>query len=653
MNPLFPTRQYEVQDFIQICQNLNKLGQSNFEHIELNIDQDHQYYRPIAVSSPKGFKWFLALFYKPKIQRLHFATESLMDFLENNIGKEAVRKDLYDISHCDSIKSTLIHLRSRFAHRPQVNHVNDRLTSLINKIGSVSQQILQEKNNEADLHLQHAENERKFAKETTANLIEKAKIEAALILKTTKDEANGIKKSAEIQENKAKEVLQSANEEKKKIIYSAKQQGFSTKKAIPLQLSGITDKTLMALRENENNHDCVIRCVGEKDEEVDVPFSSSLLMGSSWFLKWHETNWNKSSPEQDSKESLDANDHPKKVIILKHLERENIPLQKNTAELFLDLLCGGKTKQTATSMDLFNLYLLTEFLNLEEISDEAIRLLNICCNQNSAAALDLALHYYKNFGAEDTYGDIIDIILSSIAEFSFEEYNALPNDKREEFDKLLKSLADANCSSAQVLLAILLYQDSSNFKKNENELLKLLEPFAKTESNNVANIWARYYLGSLYETKKDKLQAVIWYTRAADAGDLPHAQYKLFDLYDDPNLKKIISSQDQKNWFNKAIKHNYAPAIFRLGLFNFKGSKENNININSPKGVKLIEKSACLGFYPAQLEIARFYDKGVGVTQNNDSAISWFYSAANQRRCLNIRDQARQMLTGLKQALPD
>jgi TPR repeat protein len=104
---------------------------------------------------------------------------------------------------------------------------------------------------------------------------------------------------------------------------------------------------------------------------------------------------------------------------------------------------------------------------------------------------------------------------------------------------------------------------------------------------------AQYNLGLVYSNgegaKKDAVQAVHWYRKAAVQGDA-HAQYNLGCMY----------------------------------------GKGEGVEKDAVQAVRWFRKAAEQGYATAQLNLGNMYKKGEGVQQNNREAARWWRMSADQ-----------------------
>lgn len=78
-------------------------------------------------------------------------------------------------------------------------------------------------------------------------------------------------------------------------------------------------------------------------------------------------------------------------------------------------------------------------------------------------------------------------------------------------------------------------------------------------------------------------------------------------------------------WLHTAADHNYALALYDLGILYFRGC---GVRQDYSEAFRFFEEGALAGDSAAQVNLAYFYDHGIGVPQDRAAAASWYRKAA-------------------------
>ena len=191
---------------------------------------------------------------------------------------------------------------------------------------------------------------------------------------------------------------------------------------------------------------------------------------------------------------------------------------------------------------------------------------------------------------------------------------------KEAFDIWLP-LAEEGNAKAQNNVGYL-YLKGKGVNKDEDKAKKWLT-LAKEQSYYKAFWW----LGILYEEKKEYSNAYELFKEAADFGNDERAQYKIGVYYE----KGIFVDKDESkafDFYKKSAEHNLVLSqrklgdIFREGLL---GKRE------SPKeSIFWFMKAAEQGDSTSQFKVGYFYYKGYGVDSDYVEAVKWYKLAAEQ-----------------------
>lgn len=136
-------------------------------------------------------------------------------------------------------------------------------------------------------------------------------------------------------------------------------------------------------------------------------------------------------------------------------------------------------------------------------------------------------------------------------------------------------------------------------------------------------------LGYLYGTgqgvKKDQKEAIKWFRKSAKQG-YANAQYALGNIY----FNGQGVEKDQKvafQWFIKAAKQGYAGAQNYLGVMYGNGQ---GVKQDKKEAFTWYRKAAEQGDAAAQTNLGVMYDNGDGVKQDKNIAVTWYRKAAKQ-----------------------
>ena len=143
---------------------------------------------------------------------------------------------------------------------------------------------------------------------------------------------------------------------------------------------------------------------------------------------------------------------------------------------------------------------------------------------------------------------------------------------------------------------------------------------------------AQFLLGQCYAigrgVKRDKIEAVKWYFKAAEQGHAV-AQFHLGEYFYFGDVFEKDFSTAWK-WFGKAIKrfrNGDADAQFWLG---FCYSNGRGVAEDKSKAITYYLKAAEQGHMEAQYYTGNCYRFGDGVEQNDDEAVKWWSKAAKE-----------------------
>ncbi len=150
---------------------------------------------------------------------------------------------------------------------------------------------------------------------------------------------------------------------------------------------------------------------------------------------------------------------------------------------------------------------------------------------------------------------------------------------------------------------------------------------------------AQHWLGGMYQDGKgveqDYQQALLWFTKAAEAGDVK-AQFKLGDMY--ASGEGVAKDQGQAvRWFRKAAEAGNIAAQFNLGQMYVNGE---GVPQDFRSAMYWYTKAAEAGDAVAQNSLGVMYVNGQSVPQDYVQAHKWFNLAAATAIHKEVRDRA-------------
>ena len=228
--------------------------------------------------------------------------------------------------------------------------------------------------------------------------------------------------------------------------------------------------------------------------------------------------------------------------------------------------------------------------------------------------------------------------------------------------KLYEQAVEQDNDWAQIRLAIC-YRDGKGVEKNIEKCIKLLEQAAENNSTDAMCELAKMYdYGELVDANPEKAfhyaklgaekgdDICLWnlaryykdgigcdanlelywenLEKAAIAGNRI-AQDELGDIYSqgDPDLNILPDSQKARDWYEKAIAHDYLPAMVDLGLCYSIGGC---LPLDDKKAAELFRQAAEAGDERGQYFLSDEYQQGDGVNQDEIEAFNWCLKSAEQ-----------------------
>lgn len=161
---------------------------------------------------------------------------------------------------------------------------------------------------------------------------------------------------------------------------------------------------------------------------------------------------------------------------------------------------------------------------------------------------------------------------------------------------------------------------------NKKEYIQAVEWYQKAA--NQGNALGQFRLGWMYEKGyglwEDYAKAVEWYQKAANQGNAD-AQNNLGVMYDSGNgvMKDYAKAVE---WYLKAANQGHARAQINLGHMYRNGY---GVKKDYTKAVEWYQKAADQGDATAQYNLGEMFESGKGVTKDYAKAVEWYQKAAN------------------------
>ncbi len=186
---------------------------------------------------------------------------------------------------------------------------------------------------------------------------------------------------------------------------------------------------------------------------------------------------------------------------------------------------------------------------------------------------------------------------------------------------LLKKAGDQGHTQAQYYLSIL-FEGASGVDRDTAASFHWLKMAAEGGMVEAQRNLAAFYHDGIDDPDDDINQAIYWYRRTANQGDLS-GQLNLGILLD----QESNSARDHREairWYLLAARHGVAQAQFNLGLMHDRG---RSTPVNPDKALTWINKAAELRYPEAMFTLGLKYDQGQGVEQDFIAAYKWFLLA--------------------------
>jgi TPR repeat protein len=249
------------------------------------------------------------------------------------------------------------------------------------------------------------------------------------------------------------------------------------------------------------------------------------------------------------------------------------------------------------------------------------------------------------------------------------EGRGVPQDIQAGLDWLRQAAIQGDAEASYQLAK--LYHSGSGTEEKENKAETMARLLKDAEQGDAK---AQFQLGQLYNSsnspvsdrKESKTEALRWFRKAAEQGHV-EAQYWT-GLYYRSGRQVVAKDQDEANtWFLKAAEKGHTGAMMNLGLYREaadledaraqyqlgnqwleKGDPTEAMNwflkaVNNPDDLDGGATTAGRASY----QIAKMYEEGKGVTQNDETAMSWLFKAAEKGDTEAPWDIARRYAKGI------
>ena len=254
--------------------------------------------------------------------------------------------------------------------------------------------------------------------------------------------------------------------------------------------------------------------------------------------------------------------------------------------------------------------------------------------------LDTAIEWYRKAASK---GD--DIAQNNLGNLLQQKEGA---DAKYTAARWFLSAAMQGNSNAQYNLADM-YRTGEYIQKDLGEAAHWYHLAAMQGNKDAQNALAYMHQNGLGVAQSNQ-KAVEWYQRAAEQ-DLVSAQFNLARLYDRMASETDVDDKTRESyhssaaiWYYHAASAGNAEAAYRLATAYRKGAGvPKDINAS----VKWLEFALKKNYAPAKLELARYYETGIGgVKKDPQQALNWYLDSANQGNGYAMFQAARMYYKG-------
>ena len=166
----------------------------------------------------------------------------------------------------------------------------------------------------------------------------------------------------------------------------------------------------------------------------------------------------------------------------------------------------------------------------------------------------------------------------------------------------------------------MMHYDGHGTKKDVNKAKQILQ--SQAQKNDMS---AEYYLGSIYLDEKNYKQALLWYKKSAEQGNMLAYNDLGYMYLEGEGVKKDYTKA--LDYFTKAIEKGNTNSKASLGRMYENGW---GVNQDIPKAVILIREAADFGSRVGQYHLGRLYENGIGVKRDMVEAISWYRKSSEK-----------------------
>ena len=193
----------------------------------------------------------------------------------------------------------------------------------------------------------------------------------------------------------------------------------------------------------------------------------------------------------------------------------------------------------------------------------------------------------------------------------------------QDFQRYLSEAKSGN-RDAQFNVGLFYHTGKAGVKKDYQQAIYWYRKAADQGQINAQGNLGYLYVNGIGVTQ-DYSQAAYWYRKAADQGEMS-AQASLGYLYLDG--KGVTQDYSQAvYWFRKAADQGEPYAMFNLAGCYYRG---DGVSQDYKQAAYWYEKSADKGFMDAQAQLASMYRTGEGVSEDHVKAVKWYTLAAEQ-----------------------
>ena len=200
------------------------------------------------------------------------------------------------------------------------------------------------------------------------------------------------------------------------------------------------------------------------------------------------------------------------------------------------------------------------------------------------------------------------------------------------FNQLVKVAKENPDSLFENLLVADFYKKGIGTAKDINKALPFL-----VNAGNAGDVKTQYDLGLIYINAKQDAQAVKWFKKAADKGNVGATYYYGMMLMEGKGVP--MDKKAGANYVLRAAEKDFPGAMYYIANCYMEG---DGVVRNAEQAVKWYKAAAAKGLPTAQFDLANAYRTGTGVEQSYDQALNWYAASAT-----------RGKLNAFKKMIPD